>query len=104
MSNRTSTEIPHKNYKYLLSLYITGVNPQSVIAVDNIKQICEKYLKGRYELEIIDVYQQPGLAADVQIIVAPTLIKTAPLPQKKLIGDMSDTKAVLIGLGIHSEI
>lgn len=90
----------NQNTKYFLRLFITGASPRSVLAVDNVKHICERYLKGHYELEIVDVYQQPQLAATEQIIAAPTLIKKLPLPVKKLIGDMSDTRAVMLGLGL----
>lgn len=87
--------------KYHLYLYITGVNPQSVLAVSNVKHICKKYLRGRYKLKIIDIYQQPELAGTEQIIAAPTLVKKLPAPMKKLIGDMSDTDKVLRGLDLY---
>lgn len=86
--------------KYFLRLFITGTSPHSVLAVNNVKHICETYLAGRYELEIIDMYQQPQLAAEEQVIAAPTLIKKHPHPLKKLIGDMSDTERVLSGLDV----
>ena len=85
---------------YVLHLYITGATPNSTRAVRNVKEICEKYLKGRYELVIIDIYQQPALAKLDQIIAAPTLVKKSPLPIRRLIGDMSDRERVLSGLGI----
>ena len=86
---------------YVLRLFITGMTPNSKRAVENIKKICEEHLEGRYELQVIDIYQQPALAEGEQIIAAPTLIKVLPAPIKKLIGDMSDTKKVLLGLGIR---
>ena len=86
--------------QYVLRLYISGMNPNSRRAVENIKKICEQYLIGRYQLEIIDIYQQPLLAQDDQIIAAPTLVKASPQPIKKLIGDMSNTEKVLTGLGL----
>jgi len=89
------------NEKYLLRLYITGITPKSTKAIQNIKKICEENLKGRYELEVIDIYQQPRLAKDEQIIAAPTLIKKLPLPLRKLIGDMSDTERILLGLDLR---
>ena len=92
-----STEIPEV---YLLTLYITGASPNSAKAVNNIKNICEKYLKDRYQLEIIDIYQQPLLAASQQIIALPLLIKSSPLPAKRLIGNMSDSEKVLKGLNL----
>lgn len=83
---------------YVLKLYITGATPNSVRAINNIKNICEKYLKNNYELEIIDVYQQPLVAKKEQVIALPLLIKFSPLPLKRLIGNMSDKEKVLKGL------
>ena len=85
---------------YVLQLYIAGMTPNSKKAVENIKKICEGYLIDRYELEVIDIFQQPALAAKEQIIAAPTLIKKHPYPLKKLIGDMSNTEKVLAGLDL----
>jgi circadian clock protein KaiB len=87
---------------YILRLYITGMTPNSKRAVENVKNICEQYLAGRYELEVIDIYQQPILAQQEQIIAAPTLIKKLPGPLRKLIGDMSNTEKVLFGLDLRS--
>lgn len=89
--------------KYCLRLFISGTSPHSVLAVNNVKRICDKHLPGRYDLEIVDLYQQPQLAADEQIIAAPTLVKKEPYPLKKLVGDMSDTKSVLLGLDLNAE-
>lgn len=86
--------------KYILKLFVTGILPNSARAVVNIKAICEKYLKGRYELEIIDIYQQPTLALTEDIIAIPVLIKKFPLPEVRLIGDLSDTEKVIKGLYI----
>ena len=85
---------------YQLSLFITGASPNSVRAINNIKSICEEYLSGNYELKIIDVYQLPEVAQREQIIALPTLIKRGPAPERRLVGDMSDTNKVLRGLGI----
>jgi len=85
---------------YVLRLYVTGTTPQSVRAIANVKKLCEKYLKGRYELEVVDLYQQPQLAQGEQIIAAPTLIKKLPLPLRRIIGDMSKTERVLVGLDL----
>lgn len=85
---------------YRLSLFITGASPNSVRAINNIKSICEEYLAGDYDLEIIDVYQIPEIAQREQIIAVPTLIKKGPAPERRLVGDMSDTAKVLRGLGI----
>lgn len=86
--------------KYILKLFVTGILPNSVRAVVNIKAICEKHLKGRYKLEIIDIYQQPSLALTESIIAIPVLIKKFPLPEVRLIGDLSDTDKVIKGLHI----
>ncbi len=91
----TSTEA-----EYLLQLYITGATPNSMRAVRNLKDICEEHLAGRYELLIIDIYQQPDLASQEQIIAAPTLIRARPLPRRQLVGDLSNRAAVLISLGV----
>ena len=90
----------HGAGKYVLQLYITGATPNSVRAVTNIKQICEEHLKGAYKLEIIDVYQQQGLAEKEQLIALPLLIRKQPLPERRLIGDLSNTEKVLKGLGL----
>ncbi len=89
-----------KNEAYLLKLYITGMTQQSVMAIDNLKEICEEHLKGRYTLEVIDLYKNPSLAKGEQIIAAPTLIKKLPLPLRRIIGNMSDTEHVLVGLDL----
>ena len=89
------------NEKYVLRLYITGITPKSTQAIQNIRKICEENLKGRYELEVIDIYQQPVLAKDEQIIAAPTLIKKLPLPLRRFIGDMSDKERILVGLDLR---
>jgi circadian clock protein KaiB len=87
--------------KYILRLYITGTTNRSVLAITNLKKICEEYLEGRYELEVIDLYQMPSLAKDEQIIAAPTLIKKLPLPFRRIIGDMSNIEKVLLGLDLR---
>lgn len=87
--------------KYVLRLFVAGMNPKSVQAVENIKRICDTYLPGRYELVVIDVYQQPILAREGQIVAAPTLVKELPPPLRKLVGSMSDTERVLVGMDLH---
>jgi circadian clock protein KaiB len=86
--------------KYIFRLFITGILPNSARAVANSKAICEKYLKGRYELEIIDIYQQPAIALAEEIIAIPILLKRFPLPEERVIGDLSDTEEVLKELHI----
>jgi len=88
---------------YVLRLYVTGTTPRSTLAIRNIKQICEEHLKGRYDLEVIDIYQQPALAKGEQIIAAPTLIKKLPEPLRKFIGDMSNTEKILVGLDLRTK-
>ena len=86
--------------KYVLRLYVTGMTPKSTLAIANVQELCKKHLAGRYELEVIDIYQQPKLAKGEQIIAAPTLIKKLPLPLRRLIGDMSDTERFLVGIDL----
>ena len=86
--------------QYVLRLYITGMTPRAGRAIENVRAICDEHLEGRYDLEVIDVYQQPVLAKDEQIIAAPTLIKQLPLPLRRIIGDMSNRDRVLEGLDL----
>jgi circadian clock protein KaiB len=88
---------------YSLKLYVAGQSPKSVNAIANIKAICEENLQGRYELEVIDLYQQPQLAQGEQIIAVPTLIRKLPPPLRRIIGDMSNTERVLVGLDIRKK-
>ena len=81
--------------KYILRLFISGILQNSVRAIKNLNQICEEHLKDDYELEIIDIYQQPELAIREQIIVIPVMIIKYPLPERRLIGDLSDVEKVL---------
>lgn len=90
------------NEVYKLRLFVTGASPNSSRAIANLNEVCETYLKGKYELEIIDVYQQPIIAEAEQIIALPMLIKSGPLPVRRLVGDMSDTEKLLRGLGLHT--
>jgi circadian clock protein KaiB len=90
-----------KSKEYVLRLYIAGTTSRSARAVANIKEICESSLKNRYDLEVIDIYQQPVLLKGEQIIAAPTLVKKLPLPLRKFIGDMSDTERILVGLDLR---
>jgi len=86
---------------YVLRLYIAGLTPRSQEAVRTITGICEEHLAGRYDLEVIDLYQHPVLAKGEQIIAAPTLIKQLPLPLRKIIGNMADKDKVLVGLDLR---
>ncbi len=87
--------------KYMLRLYIAGATPKSTQSIMSIKRICEEHLKGRYELEVIDIYQQPVLARGEQIIATPTLVKKLPLPLRRFIGDMADAERILVGLDLR---
>jgi len=86
--------------RYVLKLYVAGMTARSTRAVENVHAFCEKYLEGRYDLQVIDVYQQPALARTEQLIAAPTLIKKLPLPLRRLIGDMSNEERILVGLDL----
>ena len=88
------------NEKYVLRLYIAGNNHRSQAAVENVKKICEEHLKGRYELEIIDIYQDRTRNRDDLILAAPTLIRKLPLPLRRVIGDMTMKERVLVGLDL----
>jgi circadian clock protein KaiB len=90
-----------KNARYVLKLYVAGVTPRSAAAIKSVTAICEQHLRGRYELEVIDIYQRPTLAKGEQILAAPTLIKQLPLPLKKIIGDMANEQKLLIGLDLR---
>jgi circadian clock protein KaiB len=92
-----------KTAHYLLRLYIAGNNPRSQLAVENVKKICEENLKGRYDLEIIDIYQDTTKHMDDIILAAPTLIKKLPLPLRRVIGDMTIKEKVLVGLDLVSK-
>lgn len=86
--------------KYILRLYVTGMTPKSINAIENIRKLSDQYLSGRYELEIIDIYQQPNIAKTEQLIAVPTLVKKLPLPLRRFIGDMSDKEKILVGLDV----
>jgi circadian clock protein KaiB len=86
--------------RFVLRLFVSGMTARSRRAIDNIRHLCEEHLAGRYDLEIIDIYQQPALAKEGQIIAAPTLVKTLPLPLRKIIGDMGDPGRIMVVLGI----
>ena len=87
---------------YDLRLFVSGASPNSVKAINNLIEICETHIRGQYNLEIIDVYQQKNLAEQEQIVALPMLIKRLPLPLRKLLGDMSQKEKVLEGLGVIS--
>jgi circadian clock protein KaiB len=88
---------------YVLRLYITGTTPNSMRALVNIRKICEEYLQGRYELEVVDISQNPTLAEGEQIIAVPTLIRKLPLPLRRFIGDLSQPERILLGLDLREK-
>ncbi|MEA3641455.1 MAG: circadian clock KaiB family protein [Lamprobacter sp.] len=87
---------------YVLTLYVASLTPRSVMAIQSVKDVCEKHLTGQYALEIVDIYERPSLAKHDQILAAPTLIKRLPLPLRRLIGDMADEHRVLVGLDLRA--
>ena len=91
--------LPDKTY--VLRLYVTGATPVSTRAIANLKALCEKNLKGRYQLEVVDIFQHPKLAEGEQIIAAPTLVKRLPVPIRRFIGDMSDLEDKLFGVDLR---
>ena len=86
--------------KLILQLYVCGMSPKSMDAIDKIKHLCDENLQGAFELEIIDLYKNPEAASEMQIVFSPSLIKQLPLPKRTLVGDFSDTEKVIKGLGI----
>jgi circadian clock protein KaiB len=88
---------------YVLRLFVTGASQKSLQAIDNLKRLCEENFPDQYELEVIDIYQQPGLAAKEQLVALPTLIKDLPLPARRLVGNLSNTKDTLKHLGVSGE-
>jgi circadian clock protein KaiB len=85
----------------VLRLYVTGMTPRSARAISAVRSVCEEFLRGRYDLEIIDVYQQPTLIRNEQIFATPTLVKKGPKPERRMIGDMSNRARLLSGLGLR---
>ena len=93
-------DTPSRRAPMLLELYVTGASPNSLRAITNLRAICQQHLQGRYSLKIIDVYQHPELASKVQLYALPVLIRRAPLPQRKFIGDLSQTQKIIKGLDL----
>lgn len=98
---RKQIQTPIRKNEFILKLFITGATPNSVRAINNITNICEEHLHGRYSLEIIDVYQHKGIAEKEQLIALPLLVRKQPLPERRMIGDLSKTEIVLRGLGVN---
>lgn len=91
----------NREARYVLRLFISGATLRSTNAIENLKAICESELHGRYDLEVIDIRQQPQLAKRYQIVAVPTLVKSLPAPLRVLIGDLSEREKVLVGLDLH---
>ena len=89
---------------YVLKLYVTGKTPRAELAIANLRRVCEAELSGKYELQIIDVLEQPQLAEDDKILATPTLIKQLPPPLRRIIGDLSDKEKVLLGLEVRPDL
>jgi len=96
-ANKTKPAEP----RYDLRLYVAGQTPRSLQALSNLKKICEEHLAGNYRVEIIDLLKKPQLAAGYQILAIPTLVRTLPKPARKIIGDLSNTERVLVGLDLR---
>ena len=87
---------------YVLRLFVAGSTARSLRAVDNVKRLCEAYLRGRYELEVVDIYRLPGAAEQEQVVAAPTLVRQLPEPLRRIVGDMADEGRVLMALGVRA--
>lgn len=85
---------------YTLRLFVAGTTPRSLRAIENLRRICDRHLPGQVDIEVIDIYQQPGLAGHYQVVAAPMLLKLLPLPLRRIIGDLSEEQRVLTGLGL----
>lgn len=92
-----------EDQRYLLRLYVTGNTPASQRAIERARQVCEEHLRGRYQLDVIDIYQLPALAKDEQIIATPTLIKVLPAPLRRFIGDLSRIDKILFGMDVREK-
>ncbi len=95
------TDRKSKQDRYMLRLYVAGQTPRCMYALANLKKICEEHLEGRYEIELVDLLENPRLAAGDQILAIPTLVRKLPPPVRKIIGDLSNTERVLVGLAIE---
>lgn len=97
----TAAAKDRRNEQYLLRLFVAGTTPGSTRAVAALRTLCDEKLEGRYQLEVVDVYQQPALARDHQILAVPTLVKHLPLPIRRILGDLTDRERVLMGLDLQ---
>jgi circadian clock protein KaiB len=102
-ASRSAAPARRSAKQYVLRLYVAGLTPRSRNAIANITSICEEYLLGRYDLEVIDVFKRPVLAREEQIIATPTLVKKLPAPLRRFIGDLSEKEKVLVGLDVRRQ-
>ena len=102
-SARPAPAREEKSDTYVLRLYIAGQTPRSVAALANLKEICEEHLAGRYTLQVVDLLKNPQLARGDQILAIPTLVRSLPLPMRRIIGDLSNTERVLVGLDLRNK-
>ena len=102
VSDNAAMRLPAVGETYHLRLYVAGQTPKSILAFRNLQHICEEHLQGRYEIEMIDLLLNPQLAAGDQILAVPTLVRRLPEPIKKIIGDLSNTERVLVGLDLRT--
>ena len=100
---RPGKPVPRKPEIWKLRLYVAGQTPKSILALANLKVLCEEHLKGRYRIEVIDLMENPHLARGDQIVAVPTLIRKLPRPVRKIIGDLSDSLPILVGLDVRKE-
>ncbi|MEI6280373.1 MAG: circadian clock KaiB family protein [Verrucomicrobiota bacterium] len=100
---KTKTELLKSDEQWKLRLYVAGQTPKSLAAFANLKRLCEERLKGCYDIEVIDLLQRPQLAKDDQILALPTLVRKLPTPIRKIIGDLSNTERVLVGLDLRPQ-
>ena len=101
--SKGTSEAVHSDEKFLLKLYIAGQTPRSLKALENLRRLCDDFLPGRYELEVIDLIQQPKRARTDQILAIPTLVRLLPNSMARIIGDLSDTDQVLLGLNLQTK-
>ncbi|BBA34981.1 KaiB-like protein 1 [Methylocaldum marinum] len=97
-ASKGNDQSPETGEKWLLRLYVAGRTPKCVTALENLNRFCAEYMAGRYEIEVVDLLENPRLAKDDQIIAIPTLVRKLPEPLKKIIGNLSDTERMLVGL------
>ena len=101
-STKRKRKVSNENDSWELRLYVAGQSPKSLAALTNLRRVCEEYLEGKYHIEVIDLLVDPKLAAGDQIVAVPTLVRKLPEPVRKIIGDLSNTDRVLVGLQLRS--